>query len=269
MSHKCIQNGLLVVFLSIFLYSCKSFQKPRVYMGEPIVELVVPDGDRIKLVISGDTTKMDSTIKVIVSNPNSIYDVIPSFPWPPPRASSMMVMPSSFTRQFNRSTTTLGSVSRRITEVLESCGYVEKSFFAVPDGFALVTRLEQYKPDGAPMDSPHRWDTIPAPMSRFSLGEYLSRLFFAKPGLFRIVVFVVSPHAFNQTSEKIDEKTAIDWLREGANKVPASISEKKYSVHYAITALVYEFKKTEGGDAMQYTSTLTCRDHLIKSGILK
>ena len=72
---------------------------------------------------------------------------IPAFPWPPPRASTMMNIEDAALRVAGDSTT-LGQVDAELRAALNDAGYVDKSYFAVPDGFALVTRLEQIDDDG-------------------------------------------------------------------------------------------------------------------------
>ena len=62
----------------------------------------------------------------------------PAFPWPPPMASTIMNIDDAALRIAGDSTT-LGHVDERLVQALNAAGYVEKSYFAVPDGFALVT----------------------------------------------------------------------------------------------------------------------------------
>lgn len=52
---------------------------------------------------------------------------------------------------------------------------VTEKYFTVPEGFAVVTRLERISADGTPL-SPGRWSLETGPMRSFDLGEYLRRL---------------------------------------------------------------------------------------------
>ena len=67
---------------------------------------------------------------------------IPQFPWPPPWASATEVIPREML-EAEHDSTRLRDVDRAITEALEQNGYYESSYYAVPAGFALVTKIEQ------------------------------------------------------------------------------------------------------------------------------
>jgi hypothetical protein len=82
---------------------------------------------------------------------------MPHFPWPPPKASAMVVIPGDFLRKTPGKVCYLGDVERKIHAALESSGCFEKSYYGVPDGFAMVARLEQINRDGTPKEVPDRW----------------------------------------------------------------------------------------------------------------
>ena len=77
----------------------------------------------------------------------------PSFPWPPPKASASSKVPDNFLRE-TETKQILHDIDRRLALALDKAGYFEKSYFSVPDGFALVTRLEQINADGTPKPEP-------------------------------------------------------------------------------------------------------------------
>lgn len=194
---------------------------------------------------------------------------IPEFPWPPPQASASMILPPTLLVNTILETTHIRAVDSILSNTLEECGYMEKSYYAVPDGFALVTRLEQIYPDGTPKEEPERWNIEVSPLRSFSLKEYLRALFTANPGYFRVVVFIITPHPFTQTEAIVSRDEAMDWLRAGANRLPDSITRRKYSKEYTITALIYEFEKPEFQEpALKIPGLLTGKDHLEKSGFL-
>lgn len=170
---------------------------------------------------------------------------IPEFPWPPPQASSTIVIPSKFLIYSTGKIVRLYDINKRLSTVMDSCGYLEKSYYAVPDGFAVVTRLEQIKSDGTPKDAPERWSTDVGPLRRFSLQEYLRALFTANPGYYRIIVFIVTSHPFSQSKARVSHSEAMDWLRGGLNILPSSIGENVYTDDYNTTALIYEFELLE------------------------
>ena len=76
---------------------------------------------------------------------------------------------------------TLGEVARHLEGALSGVGYGERSYYTVPGGFALATRLEQITPDGTPKPDPQRWSTALPEQPVFSLGDYLRALFAALP----------------------------------------------------------------------------------------
>lgn len=193
---------------------------------------------------------------------------LPDFPWPPPRASTMMNIDDAALRiAGNR--TTLGRVDDRLVQALDAAGYVEKSYFAVPDGFALVTRLEQIRADGTPLDPPDRWSAVAGPLREFSLRAFLRALFTSNPGHFRILVFVATPHPFSQSDQEVSREEAIDWLNAGVNRLPDALGRRPYTRAYRMTALVYEFEQPESDDALLVApGRLTARTHLARSGVL-
>ena len=86
----------------------------------------------------------------------------------------------------------LGDVDSILSNVLHGNGYVEQSYYAVPDGFALVTKLDQINTDGTSKALPDRWSIAPAnvSLSYFSLRSYLPALFTAAPGDYRLIVLL-------------------------------------------------------------------------------
>ncbi|NBB75495.1 MAG: hypothetical protein GVY35_17765 [Bacteroidetes bacterium] len=200
--------------------------------------------------------------------PRSAPPELPDFPWPPPRASTMMNIDDAALRNAGDSTT-LGQVNDRLVQALDAAGYVEKSYFAVPDGFALVTRLEQIRPDGTPLDPPDRWSAVAGPLREFSLRAFLRALFTSNPGHFRILVFVATPHPFSQSDQEVSQEEATEWLNVGFNRLPDAMARQLYTRAYRMTALVYEFEQPESDDALLVTpGRLTARTHLARSGVL-
>ncbi|MEX2497486.1 MAG: hypothetical protein WD397_01260 [Wenzhouxiangellaceae bacterium] len=192
---------------------------------------------------------------------------LPSFPWPPPKASTVMNLNDSALRMSGHSTT-LGQLDEQLGQALSGAGYVERSYFSVPDGFALVTRLEQIGPDGTPLDPPDRWSADAGPVRQFDLRTVLRALFTANPGYFRILVFVVSPHPFNQSKEMVRREEAMEWLQEGMNRLPSAVARGRYTSIFRTTVLVYEFEKSEFSDPLLISGRLTARTHLQRSGLL-
>jgi len=192
---------------------------------------------------------------------------IPEFPWPPPEASSTAVIPSQFLAYSAGEIVRLCDIDERLSAALEHCGYVEKSYYGVQDGFAVVTRLEQINSDGTPKEPPERWSMAVGPLRRFSLREYLRSLFSANAGYYRIIVFIITPHPFSQSEVRLSSGEIEAWLRGGLNVLPSSIGERVYTNEYNTTALIYEFEQSEVGAEpnLIVPGRLTAQTHLKKS----
>lgn len=199
----------------------------------------------------------------------SLIDSLPIFPWPPPYASSWMVIPFEMIRTSFDELLTFRAVSQKFESALNLCGYSEKNYYAIPDGFAIVTRLEQINQDGTPKESQERWIVDLQPMRTFSLKDYLKALFTARVGYYRIIVFIFSPHAFSQTEVKVTEREAQAWLSPGGNALPSSIGRQEYSEDYKCTALIYEFEQYNQGGKPEIKShgRLTAKTHLVKANL--
>ena len=183
-------------------------------------------------------------LKAYESVPTRIVK-FPEFPWPPPDPSSMVVLDRSLIFNNDTKNATIKDINDRINSALWKAGYHEKSFFYVPGGYALVTRLEQIDEDGTPKEGMQRWALKQKPLRSFDLPEYFKRLFFAKVGYYRLIVFVITPYPFHFSKPKISEQEAKEWLHKGLNKLPKKTLKMKISQEYTCTALIYEFEKRD------------------------
>lgn len=198
--------------------------------------------------------------------PNTMMS-LPSFPWPPPQASAFMDI-TELVHESQKEITLLGDLDRQFRRALDASGYVEKSYFSVPGGFALVTRLEQINPDGTPKN-PGRWSLEQEILEYFSMKRYLRALFFADPGLFRVVVFIVTPQPFSQSEQVVKRDDAMGWLSGGLSALPTLVKNQEFTDEFKITALIYQFEKPESDEPrLSQSENLTGRDHLAGSGLL-
>jgi hypothetical protein len=191
---------------------------------------------------------------------------IPQFPFPPPMASAFDTIPRELLVA-HKTHSKLKDVDVALSSAFARCGYGEKSFYAVPDGFAMASRLEQINADGS--FGANRWSLATAPIRSFSIESYLGALFRVRAGHFRVVVFVVTNHPFEQTDAKVTSDQAKSWVKKGLNQLPKKIGDRDYSDDYTCTAEIYEFETLGGGEAkFVEPSEITGRTHLEKSGIL-
>lgn len=195
---------------------------------------------------------------------------IPSFPWPPPRPSTVVSLTLGSLGKSAGAGLTLGDVDTKIGEVLALGGYSEKSYYSVPNGFAVVTRLEQINSDGYP-DYSNRWISELASVSikDFSLNKYLEALFSVPKGRYRIFVFIVTSDLVVQSGTPVSQSEAEAWVVEGANKLPGEIKSAPYSKEHTCIVYVYEFIQSGvGGQASQNTpSNITGKEHLERAGL--
>ena len=194
---------------------------------------------------------------------------IPAFPWPPALASASTKVPSAFLVGANASAT-LAQVAETLEHALNETGYIERSYYAVPNGFALVTRLEQVNPDGTPKPIPDRWSVQMTMPKVFSLASYLQALFTAQEGHFRIIAFIVTAAPFMQNPNvAVSREEAMEWLSVGSQMLPASIGNLPYSERHYCVALIYEFEQpTRNHEAtFKMLSALSGIEHLKKARI--
>ncbi len=180
----------------------------------------------------------------------------PLFPWPPPEASATYVLPHKVLAGAD----TLGDAANAILAALTAQGYVEHSFFATPNGIALVTRLERINDNGTRADP--RWPSRLEGAA--NLIDYLKGLFFVAAGHYRLIVFIIQNDAFQQSGAQVSEKDAKAWLRLGLNTLPAELARQKFFGD--CTALIYKFMST-GARVRLVDCELTGFDHLKLAGL--
>lgn len=193
---------------------------------------------------------------------------VPQFPWPPPAASARETVPGSLLAA-GRSLDRLGGVDTILGAALERTGYAEKSYWAVPRGFALATRLEQIDANGRPKPPPARWSAeTPRLAGEFSLSAYLRALFTADPGYYRIVVFIVTDALFSESDRSVSSEEARSWVAKGLNALPESIASQPYGPSVVCTAMIYEFERRAGSEAQPLVpSPVDAHAHLVESGL--
>ncbi|MEI6638222.1 MAG: hypothetical protein FDX02_04535 [Chlorobium sp.] len=193
---------------------------------------------------------------------------MPDFKWPPPKASAREVIPDAFLRRPGVGIALFRDVDALLRSALDNCGYSESSYYAVPGGFAIATRIEQMNKNGTPKPEENRWSLKTAPINPFSdFSAYMSALFKGNPGYYRVIVFVITPNGFSQGATEPGKAEVEGWFTGGFNILPADVGRKSYTDDYRCTALIYEFKKTPQSSKPVIPGSLTGRTHLMRSGI--
>ena len=195
---------------------------------------------------------------------------IPAFPWPPPRASDSMVLDNEDFGFGQEGSETLGGMDKVFRRGLSTCGY-EGRYFSAPGGFVLVTRLEQIEDDGSPSPEPARWQlALPGRYDFWNL-SFWKNLITGTKGNYRIVALVVSDQGFSQRSEGVDAGQAMAWFGEGWQKLPPGIRSQPFTSEHTVTALVYEFERSEIEAEVKgplNPLNLRAKTHLLKAGLL-
>jgi hypothetical protein len=216
----------------------------------------------------GDYYNPTNSPKEDSNPPNSPGDLklMPSFPFPPPKASAGYILD----KEYFEYVPNLFEVSKILDNTLKACGYLERSYYKIPEGFALVTRIEKINLDASPCPIPERWN---APHSEdyddFSIKDYFRSLFKAEVGKYRIIVFLVTSIPFSQTESQMSISDAEKYLKKGYNSLPIEFRLIRFTNDYDCTALIYEFDKIEyeQGTLIEYSKSLGY-EHLVKNNFL-
>lgn len=168
------------------------------------------------------------------------------FPWPPPEPSSRS-QPLNFRA---KNINTLADANQQLVNALSLAKYNQFDYYYVPNGFALVTPLEQIQTDGTPKNDPPRWNVKVQLSEDFSFMNYLKALFMGEKGYYRIMVFIVTDKPFSFT--KSNTVSAIQKLSGGINGLPIELGEQPYTSNHKCTVLIYEFEKQNSSDATSF-----------------
>ncbi|MCI5149941.1 MAG: hypothetical protein D3916_11235 [Candidatus Electrothrix sp. MAN1_4] len=194
------------------------------------------------------------------------FERIGNFPWPPPHPSAYSVIPQKLLPSLTNKNY-LKNVAKRLEAAFDQAGYSQKKYYQVPDGFALVSQLEQFNPDGTSKDLPDRWAAEFRPPRIFSLKSYIKAIFTANPGRYRIIAFIVTSQPFQENKKIVTRDEAMAWLDKGMIVLPKSIGEQPYTDQHYCTAYIYEFEQPgkKKKPLFKPLSNLTGKDHLEKS----
>jgi hypothetical protein len=191
---------------------------------------------------------------------------LPAFPWPPPRYSAFATIAREWVAAGAQPT--LASAAARLEHAFDAAGYGERSYYWVPGGFALVSRIEQIGPDATPLAPPARW-AIETPALRTGFIDYVRALFNAPPGFYRVIVFAVTDQDFAAGERAPTSGEARTWISSGSLRLPASVGVLPYTAGHYTTALIYEFERRADRSeaAMKAPSNSPGQVHLEKTGL--
>ncbi len=197
---------------------------------------------------------------------------IPQFPWPPPYPSAELVLPTG--GLINVQTSSLSTFDKRLNEALDAAGYGDRRYYAVPSGFALVTRVKQTEQDGTPKKPPGRWLLGQPDPTAFSLARIVADFVNAPSGYYQMLVFIVTNVPFNSNADNgVTWHEAGGLLANGLNVLPDSVGNTRWTPDTHCTVLVYEFVKPPAGEATDSTpifrqdGRMSAKDHLVKASV--
>ncbi|MEM0986252.1 MAG: hypothetical protein AAGJ32_08400 [Pseudomonadota bacterium] len=196
-------------------------------------------------------------------------NALAEFPWPFPQYSVAQTVPRAVLfGDVDPAGASLEDVAERIESGLDAAGYVERAFYSIGcDGFAVVTRLEQIDADGAPVPGAERFEPVDD-QEPFSLARYLSQLFYAPPGFYRQITFVVTTKPVRGDGSETTEAELDALLEAGADALPDVFSAAPFTQRHDVTALIYEFRADGDQDAEALIpGRIPGQSHLDISGI--
>lgn len=149
--------------------------------------------------------------------------------------------------------------------------YSTFSYLAVPNGFAIVSRMEQIKPDGKPTTP--RWERaihVPS-LAEAGLTGLIESLYQAPVGRYRVIMFVVTDAPRDRAGQAMGEAAMDKLLHAGKSQLPKVIADMPYTPRTKAVALIYEFAKSSDKQVAQFvvTSRLSGDEHLEKAGVTK
>lgn len=192
--------------------------------------------------------------------------LLPDFAWPPPEcASHYELKAANFTNK-----KTFAAVDAQLCGALDARGYGQRSYYQVPNGFALVTQLEQCDRNWVPLKGDDRWKDYPAPERFDDVWDYLKSLTLPSSYNFRLFVFIVTDASITLApNEPVGKEQALAWLHRGGLALPDALGSQPFGSKHKVTVLIYELE----GKGADFKGQKKCpclknaREHLQLSGL--
>lgn len=167
-----------------------------------------------------------------------LQEALASFPWPDvPRPTAQRVLVRDLFQP--APPPTLGALLAQLRRQVVAAGYPAPPVLGAGcNGFALVLEGEKIRPDGRRLGFEHWGQT-----SGVSVAEILRQLFTAAPGMYRMIVVVVSTERARVTGEAISAQDLAALGAQGSSELPAAMAALPFDPSYEVRALVYEFVK--------------------------
>ena len=191
------------------------------------------------------------------------------FPWPhPPEPSDSALIAPYLLFPAGSKGKTLLEVARRLEGSIAAAGYHEPRYLGADcNGFAVVLDLEHIDPDGARKPGAAGFAPTTGEPG-FTLARYIQHLFYAPPGYYRQIVFVVSDIGIATSTPATTPGALRAIAKDGSAALAPAYGRVPFTWKYKVVALVYEFQKGPAdGDARQIppTGRLRAPQHLMKA----
>ncbi len=159
-------------------------------------------------------------------------------PWPPPPPSAYVKIDKAM---FPCQACTLGVIDDQLRSALLAAGYDSFSYYGVPGGFALITRIEQIDNNGLTLSGQDRWSVE---VRARTLSDMFKALIFAPIGHFRIIAFIISsvPVTFDQYNAKLADIEK--WSSSGSSRLPDDFRSNLFTDSHEVEVMIYEFSKS-------------------------
>jgi hypothetical protein len=187
-----------------------------------------------------------------------------------PRSSADHVITAEVIKACNRENIQLKHIDSVLVQAMGKCGYSERSYYCVPGGFALATRMERIDENAYPVSEMQRFNIENRPMIDFSFEGLIKALFTANPGYFRTIVFIVTDSVYLEKDTTVTKQEVLAWVKDGGKTLPTQIGQLSFTNSTYVVALVYEFIKNRSNDTAVLTMPSKHQGliHLKNAGLL-
>ena len=213
---------------------------------------------------------VDPKSKDLIHNNRTVIENINKY-WKPPNPTTFYSLSNSEIRLGQIYSKNLKQVNGFLLKALKSKNYNEFSYRRVKGGYAILTKIERYKDDGASYTK-RRHDLKTKNRFDFWNISYWKHTLFGDNDLFRAFIFIVNEEGVDTTDEVASTKDVINWVKVKDNLFPEELVEKKFSNRHSIQVLVYEFSKryteSEIRPSLPSETKITAQIHLEKTGLM-
>lgn len=146
----------------------------------------------------------------------------------------------------------LGQVNAILRKALKDTQYHEHRYYGMPNGFALVARMEKIDEYGVPFKGKERWQIGIQPTNPL---DYIKAIFAAPKGYYRVIAFIVTDELFNSNTPATEQKVNA-WFKSKRKitELPSDVAafsypqDKKGNSPYQVIAFIYEFQTSDIGE---------------------